>query len=54
VEQVAWADRKTLGVVRKPFEPEHFIARIEQYAHLTQMKLSVQDMRESSGKWRIK
>lgn len=43
-KKVEWADRKTLGILRKPFDPQQFLDRVSQFAHLAQMKRSIQNL----------
>lgn len=38
------ADRKHLGIMRKPFSPQDFRARVEHYAHLTRMRRGIETL----------
>jgi len=40
LDQVAYEDRKMLGMLRKPFSPEQLIERVNQFASVAQLKRS--------------
>ncbi len=40
-QQVAWSERKTIGLLSKPFRPEQFLDRVTQVAQLARMKRSI-------------
>jgi CheY-like chemotaxis protein len=50
LKEVAWADRKRLGIVRKPFSPRAFMERVEQYANLSEMKRSIRRLHAIAGR----
>lgn len=45
LEQVAWPDRKMLGVLRKPFRPTDLIERVTHFAGVAEMKRSTRELR---------
>src|SRR5450432_1817062 len=40
LEKVPYEDRKTLGMLQKPFSPEQLIERVSQFAGVAQLKRS--------------
>lgn len=45
LEQVAWLDRKMLGVLRKPFRPSDLVDRVTHFASVAEMKRSTKELR---------
>ncbi len=47
-KEVAWTDRKTVGLLRKPFKPEQFLDRVQHLAQLSKMKRSINRLNETA------
>jgi DNA-binding NtrC family response regulator len=46
--EVDWEDRKTVGLLQKPFDPAQLISRVEHLARLTTMRETTRELRAAS------
>ncbi len=50
IEQVAWADRKMLGFLSKPFRPADLVDRVSHFATVASMKRSSRALSAAVGR----